>query len=151
MMNLCCHTLNFKLHAHWIFFATPHSKSLSNEIRGTMKTLVHQESLQHSTDNQILIPLPFFDFCKTKIQGISFYFIGIKSQAKTQNFLIQIIYAGSTIAATRSFHYLNPIKPNTIGCKHVSSDDKYSVVHTFLRLPNYTVVKPIDYTVFRYN
>ena len=53
-VNLCNHQKDFGFSAKWNFFATSHGKQPCDGIDGTVKRMVARESLQRTTDQQIL-------------------------------------------------------------------------------------------------
>ena len=74
-LNLCKHQDDFNMNAVWNFFATSHGKQPCDGIGGTVKRLVAKASLQHSQNDHILDHKSMFEFCKSKITDIEFFFV----------------------------------------------------------------------------
>ena len=67
-----------------MFFATSYGKQPCHGIRGTVKRLVSNASLQYVHNSEILNPYDVFQHCKNNIQGIKFIFIAKDELIKTR-------------------------------------------------------------------
>ena len=152
MLNLCLHQLDFKFSATWSFFATSHGKSPYDGVGGTVKRLAARVSLQRPLSGQILSSQALFDFCKSNIEGIQFFFLpkSILTTAKVE--LAKRINYGSTIPGTRSFHHFIPVSENAIGYKRTSEDSLLAVVHHFSDIRSSAKnFKLYDFVACKYN
>ena len=53
-MDLCSHKDDFGISVEWMFFATTYCKSTYDSIGGAVKQHASKQSLQRSSNNQIL-------------------------------------------------------------------------------------------------
>ena len=77
-INLLHHEEDFELQAEWNFFATSHGKNACDGIGGTLKRSAAKTSLQHPLENQILIPLDFFNYCNKNMKHITMFYTPTK-------------------------------------------------------------------------
>ena len=73
-VNLCHHEQDFGMPAEWHFFATSHGKGPCDGVGGSVKRLAARASLQTPLDNQIITPRQLFEFAKSEIEKIHFYY-----------------------------------------------------------------------------
>ena len=69
------------------FFATSHGKNTYDGVEGTIKRLAAHASLQWAIHNQILNPHQLYDFAKSKISGITCFFVGNQQVDVVSKFL----------------------------------------------------------------
>ena len=123
--NLCNHYTDFKIHAEWIFFATSHGKSPCDGIGGTVKRLTAKESLQRTTENQILSVEKMYEFCTKNIKGIHFYLIPLSDLDNVRESLKPRFAMAKTLSGTRSYHHYKPLSTRSIGFKRTSEDESF--------------------------
>ncbi|XP_065063915.1 uncharacterized protein LOC135690325 isoform X1 [Rhopilema esculentum] len=152
-LNLCHHKEDFTISCEWNFFATSHGKSPCDGIRGTVKRLAAQVSLQRPMKNQIISVEALFQFCKTEVKGINFYYITKEENNLTRKDLEKRLTAAKTIPGTRGFHQFVPQSKALIGAKTISETPEFDVKFDF----NLAVIEPHDdieigdYLVCRYD
>ena len=117
-LNLCHHKADFAISCEWNFFATSHGKSPCDGIGGTVKRLATQVSLQRPMKNQIISVEALFQFCKTEVKGINFYYITKEDNNLTRKDLEKRLTAAKTIPGTRGFHQFVPQSKALIGAKN---------------------------------
>ena len=74
-----------------------------------------------------------FDFCSSKIYGVSFRLIQ-KKELDALRETHKLRYEGvTTIPGTHSFHQFIPLGNNNIGTKRCSSDNNFTTTHVLLK------------------
>jgi len=131
-LNLCKHQDDFNMSAVWNFFATSHGKQPCDGIGGTVKRLVAKASLQHSQNDHILDHKSMFEFCKSNITDIEFFFVEKEELIGVRKMLEERFQHTIPVPGTRSFHQYTPTSDCTVGVKRCSEDDNYSIVHNLL-------------------
>ncbi|XP_065063917.1 uncharacterized protein LOC135690326 [Rhopilema esculentum] len=129
-LNLCHHKEDFTISCEWNFFATSHGKSPCDGIRGTVKRLAAQVSLQRPMKNQIISVEALFQFCKTEVKG-NFYYITKEENNLTRKDLEKRLTAAKTIPGTRGFHQFVPQSKALIGAKTISETPEFDVKFDF--------------------
>ena len=109
MLNLFFHRSGFKLSASWSFFATSHGKLPCDGVGGTVKRLVARASLRRPLSGQILTSEALFDYCKSNIEGITFFFLSKSTLDDARTKMKHRYNFGSTIPGTRSYHHFVPV------------------------------------------
>ena len=113
-MNLCYYQIDNSISAEWNFFPTNHGKSPRHEVGRTVKRLAARASLQRPINNQILIPLNLYDFCKESVSGITFIYVASDEVDSVKvNKEIHFI-TGNTVAGTRDSHKFVPVNENQL-------------------------------------
>lgn len=129
--NLCLHEKDFGLKAIWCFFATSHGKSPCDGIGGTVKRIVTKASLQRSAGSAIDSSQKLFDFCKGRIENISFIMISKETLIKACQNLQDRFTQAKTVPGTRSFHYFEPLSEDSIATKHTSYNENFCTIFNF--------------------
>ena len=130
-VNLCNHQKDFGFSAKWNFFATSHGKQPCDGIGGTVKRMVAKESLQRTTDQQILSTESMYEFCNSFVQGVNFILIEKEEIDKERRSLTKRFKDATTIPGTRSFHHFNPLGGSRIAMKRCSEDENYDLIYNF--------------------
>ena len=81
------HKKYFGMKTECHFFATSHGKNAYDGVEGTIKRLAACASLQWAIHNQILNPHQLYDFAKSKISGITCFFVGNQQVDVVSKFL----------------------------------------------------------------
>lgn len=144
-VNLCLHERDFLLRAQWSFFATSHGKTECDGIGGTVKRIARRESLQRPLEKQIITVTELFDFCKTRIENISFHFISKEEVKLTRPALESRFKGAQTLPGTRSFHNFQPQNDSqTIEARRISKDEKAAIVFNLFNIQENFLVKLDD-------
>lgn len=139
-LNLSFHKDDFSIDATWSFFATSHGKSPCDGIGGVVKRKLSRESLTRFEGNQILSSLAAYDYCKNKIDGITFFHVRSHELVDVRKTLEVRYLKGNTIQGTRSFHHFLPIAVGAVGYKRTSFDEQLAGSYCFFASPQaYTV------------
>ena len=143
-LNLCHHKEDFSMECEWNFFATSHGKSPCDGIGGTVKRLTAKASLQRPIKNQITTAAQMVEFCSENVKGINFLHISKEQMKGIRNYMDKRFVYARTVPGTRGFHQYVPISQNIIGCKRMSGDIEFDLVHEFLPHPSKPQLETID-------
>lgn len=146
-VNLCLHEKDFQLKAQWSFFATSHGKTECDGIGGTVKRLARKESLQNPLEKQITSVSQLYEFCKARIEKITFLFISKEVVEQTRSALLSRFTNVQTLPGTRSFHNYLPIDDiGTVEARRISSDETAAIVFNLFNTQQIYLVKLEDLT-----
>ena len=152
LLNLTYHRHDFGLDAMWNFFATSHGKSPCDGLGGTIKRKLATESLCRTTEKSIITAKKAFEYCKSSMPSIQFFFIE-KDSLPAVRTTLQERYAGaSTLPGTRSFHVFIPHDIGVLSYKRTAEDVSVSGTHNFLkRMASNLSPKAQDYIAVLYD
>ena len=123
-MNICHHEEDFGLSALWNFFATSHGKGPCDGIGGTVKRLASLESLKRVKGNYILSAKQMYNYCQSKIEKITFFYIPKREMEEIERPLMDLRFeGGETVPGTQSYHQFYALDKGTIAYKRLSLDD----------------------------
>lgn len=141
--NLCEHKNDFSIDAEHSFFATSHGKSVCDGLGGTVKRTLRKASLQLPDDQQIKTASGVYNFCKEKIDNITFHFLDKTGVDLLRNKLEDRFGTTRTIPGTRSFHNYKPLSSDLLEIRRVTESEKPSLVFSFSEeAPKWTSIRP---------
>lgn len=123
-------------------------KSPCDGIGGTVKRITAAESLRRLYKEQILSAEVMFNFCKDKINGITFFYSSKEEIEETRSKNKKRYEQVSTIPGTRSLHQFIAIDKNTVGIKRCSEEKTFAKQHRFNK--EVEAVKPFNMKVSMY-
>ena len=130
-MNLPYHRTNFGLSANWNFFATSRGKSSCDGLGGAIKRKLVHRSLAQLYQNQILTAKNAFNFRKTAMRNIFFYFLSKENISKVCQVLTERYVQGHTIPGTRIYHVFSSGAIVNIKFNITAEDDWYAGCYKF--------------------
>lgn len=150
-INLCYHNYDFHIEAEWNFFATSHGKGPCDGIGGTVKRLVSKASLQRVTSGHILDPETMFNFCKSNITGIVFFYLKQNDIIIATSHLHDRFENAQQVPKTREKHRFVPLDTQRIRCYITStSNDFQDATLAILPTDIVPVIKEKDYVACVY-
>ena len=81
------HKKYFGMKVKWHFFAKPHGKNACDGVERAIKRLTARTSLPRAIHNQVLNPYQLYDFAKSKIPGITCFFVDKQQDDIVSKFL----------------------------------------------------------------
>ena len=119
----------------WNFFATSHGKGACDGIGDTVKRLAELESLRRVKGNYILSAKQMFQYCRDKIEHITFFYIPKREMEQVERPLLELRYErGETVPGTQSYHLFYALGVDTKGYKRLSSDNFQTGSYTFKKI-----------------
>ena len=142
-LNLCYHSSDFGLRAIWSF-ATSHGKSPCDGLGGTVKRLLLRASLQRPVNDQILSFDKVMTFCTTSIKGITFFEISKDDMASVRERQKELYQLGNTVEGMRSPHHFEPQSCSAKHAKHLSAENRFSIIHSVFRQRKPTTIDSLN-------
>lgn len=133
-INVCHHIDDFGMPAEWNFFATSHGKGPCDGVGGTVKRLAARASLQRPLNNQIMTPQQLFEFAKSSIASISFYYATVEEYEIEACNLKTRFDLARTIAGTHKIHCIRPITQELVEVREFSTSEQVRVERVSLSL-----------------
>ena len=91
-----------------LFRSTSHGKGACDGVGGTVKRLAARASLQRY-DNQIMTHRQLFDFGKSEIKNVNFYYATVEQHDLEANLLENRFAKSRTIPGSYKLHTFRPI------------------------------------------
>jgi hypothetical protein len=129
---LCHHQLKFDLGASWSFFATSRRKSCKG-IGETEKRIITRESLQCNLGSSITSVENVYEFCKPRVDKISFFIAKKEHLSSIQQQLETRWCHAKAITGMCILHCFIPVSTNVIAAKNISFDTSFTSIHNFSR------------------
>ena len=130
--NIYNHFSDFNIECEWYFFATPHGKSVCDDIGGVVKKTTTKVSLQRLHQDQILTAEEMFRYCKDAISDkITFFFITLEEIGEKKNFLAFQFSKAATAPGTQEIHRVTPAINRNLTLFEMSSSNKVEIKKIF--------------------
>ncbi|KAJ8685910.1 hypothetical protein QAD02_021703 [Eretmocerus hayati] len=132
--NLKYHKHDFQLEAEWHFHATAHGKNACDGLGASVKSNARRESLQRSSENQILTPHQLYVWAKEKFDNIEIYYSSKDEYLRAKEFLEIRFDSSKTVSGTLSYHSVRVLEETgQLEFKKFSSSGDSVLVPKFIR------------------
>ncbi|KAJ8673070.1 hypothetical protein QAD02_004331 [Eretmocerus hayati] len=132
--NLKYHKHDFQLEAEWHFHATAHGKNACDGLAASVKSNARRESLQRSSENQILTPHQLYVWAKEKFDNIEIYYSSKDEYLRAKEFLEIRFDSSKTVSGTLSYHSVRVLEETgQLEFKKFSSSGDSVLVPKFIR------------------
>ncbi|KAJ8688286.1 hypothetical protein QAD02_024081 [Eretmocerus hayati] len=132
--NLKYHKHDFQLEAEWHFDATAHGKNACDGLGASVKSNARRESLQRSSENQILTPHQLYVWAKEKFDNIEIYYSSKDEYLRAKEFLEIRFDSSKTVSGTLSYHSVRVLEETgQLEFKKFSSSGDSVLVPKFIR------------------
>ena len=108
------HKKYFGMKVKWHFFAKPHGKNACDGVERAIKRLTACASLPRAIHNQVLNPYQLYDFAKSKIPGITCFFVDKQQDDIVSKFLNSRYENAKQFKGSRKNHQFIPNGDNIL-------------------------------------
>lgn len=119
---LSAHSSLYNLEASWSFFGTGHGKSVCDALSGACKQTAHNHSLRAIDGNQIRTPLELFNFLRSKITKIHFFFLDSNESISVRQHLEKYFKSFIQIKGIRGLHCFQAVSEGRVLCAKLAGE-----------------------------